>query len=425
MTEHSSMSHGSSAKSAIRFAGADGINQVNPWDIIDPLVEVSGDQANYTHKLPELELPGHGDTLDDCGEDVPRFCDCCGDITKVGRTCKRSVCPRCWRSWARRRATTIGSKLEGLRRYTATRTGKSPKFHHLSLSPPDDFRTNREDALEAAFEVLKQVCRELGAETGVLFYHPYRAKAEGEKGDNRGVWKDILPRPEDDLDMADTREQMEDDSWHFHAVVMSHFVVGGEATKLIEERSGWLIKRITQTTNPNVSIYGQHDLARVLTYVLSHTGIDTSGERNRAAYRYFGQVANFTPTDGIEDEFDAVVRSIAPRTLGLKYDSLACLNTRARGVDGGTVDPRAAEASRTSSTSSSTSSSSSEPSTDSSATIVEYELEDACKGRLLDINKAPQYLEDSEWRAEAPFADELQTTWEEWRARLEDKPPPD
>ena len=418
---------GTSTKSAIRYAGDERVLQSNPWAVIDAFQEIAaGDETRYDHKLPELDLPGHGSPEHDCGEDRPRFCDCCGATTTVGRTCRRSVCPRCWRSWARVRATKIGSKMEGLRRYITAKTGMSPKFHHLALSPPDGFSTNREDALDAAFEILKEVLEELGAETGVLFYHPYRAEAEGSQGDNRGVWKDILPNPDEDRDMSETRELMEDDSAHFHAVVVSNYVVGGDSTRLIEERSGWLIKRITQKTNPNVSIYGQHDLARALTYVLSHTGIDTSGERNRAAYRYFGQVANFTPLESIEIEFDEVVRSIAPRTLGLKYDSLACLETRGKGVEGGNVDPRAAEASRSSgSSTSSSSSSSTDALSDAGASIVEYELEDACKGRLLDINQAPKYLEDAKWRAEAAHADELQTTWDEWNHTLEDDPPPD
>lgn len=279
----------------------------------------------------------------------------------------------------------------------------------------------REDALDAAFDLLKEVLDELGAGTGVIAYHPYRTEEDGDHHDGRGVWKDLLPAQDESREWSKTREDVVHEP-HFHAVVLSPYVAGGEVTKLIEKRTGWVVERITQKSNPNVSIYGQFDLARVLTYVLSHTGIrrDESRDRARAAYRYYGEVANFSATDEIVDEFDAVVRSVAPRTLGLKYDSLACLETRGKEVAGPdqAVDPVEAEASRSSPSTSS--SSSDDPEGDGA--IVEYELEDACKGRLLDITQAPKYLEDPEWRAEADHVEDLQSTWDEWRDQIDEPP---
>lgn len=48
-----------------------------------------------------------------------------------------------------------------------------------------------------------------------------------------------------------------------------------------------------------------------------------------------------------------------------------------------------------------------------------------CAGRLLDITKAPNFLEDEEWVEKAPHADELRETWEEWQDEVDDRPPPD
>jgi len=47
-----------------------------------------------------------------------------------------------------------------------------------------------------------------------------------------------------------------------------------------------------------------------------------------------------------------------------------------------------------------------------------------CAGRLLDITKAPAFLEDTDWCEKAPRSDELRETWDEWREEV-DGPPPD
>ncbi|WP_323174845.1 hypothetical protein, partial [Natrialba sp. PRR66] len=39
------------------------------------------------NELPRHGLPGFGEAYDDCGDDIPHFCEDCGDAFAVGRTC--------------------------------------------------------------------------------------------------------------------------------------------------------------------------------------------------------------------------------------------------------------------------------------------------------------------------------------------------
>jgi hypothetical protein len=390
----------SSENSGIRYWTEDGNRQVNPKAIAARLEKTGGTADAYQDELPDLELPGHGERYADCGDDIPRFCADCGHTETVGRTCYRSGCPRCWKGWDRKRATTISSKLEALRAYReAKREGWSGwKFHHLAISPPEGFALNSDDPLGRTFEVVKELCAELGAETGYLFYHPYR----GQDGDDRGFWKDVLPDGEP-LDMEETRARLSHQP-HFHAVVLSKHVSGGHATRYLEKKTGWVVERITKGEDSDVSIYDKYDLARVVTYCLSHTGI---GEE-RAAYRAFGEVANFTAEPKFERGMDAAIRSVAPNTLGLAYRSLMCLDERMNplGEPEEKVVPSYGEG----------------EAAPEEVEEVELEKED-CAGRMLDIKKAPKFLEDSDWLAEAPNSQQLVSAWQEWRHRIDAEPP--
>jgi len=392
----------SSEKSGIRWGSDSGGHQVNLSSLVSRFETIpGGTDDRYTDELPELPIPGHGEKYDDCGDDIPRFCGSCGCVEHVGRTCFRSGCPRCWKGWDRRRAATITSKLEALRAYkeAPTEGWSGWKFHHLTLSPPPGYALNSEQPLQRTFDALKGILDELGASTGYLFYHPYR----GENGDDRGFWKDLLPDGAEQH-MADIRDGLTHEP-HFHAVVLSQHVAGGFSTKHIEEKTGWVIERITKSEDSDVSIYDKYDLSRVVTYCLSHTGI---GE-NRAAYRAFGEVANFQAHEKFKKGMDAAVRSVAPNTLGLSYQTLMCDEPET--VDLGVkVDPSGFYAGPGSG------------SDDDQEEPVEQDQESECNGRLLSITKAPAYLTDDEWVSKAPHADELEETWGEWQFRR-DKPP--
>lgn len=396
-------------KSGIRYTADGTVYQANPSEIINRFESVDAREDTFGNELPELDLPGFGERYDDCGDDFPRFCADCGATHYVGRTCYRSRCPRCGAAWARKRATTVTAKLEATRRYEESKRDGwgGYKFHHLTLSPPEGFATFSHDSLGRTFDLLKEVLDELGTAAGVIFYHPFR----GENGDDRGDWKGRLF---DGREWDDVRQELEH-SPHFHAVVVAKHIDGGHVTRAIEEQTGWVVERITKGEESNVSIYGKYDLARVATYCLSHTGIEATDDGgHRAAYRYFGRTANLSPTDEIEAEMDAAVRSVAPKTLDLPWSSLACQNDR---------DGREPQSPLVAATSAAHDEGDGEPfPPDDGADAPEGK----CAGRLLDITKAPAFLEDDEWVAKAPNADDLRETWREWRDEIDgDRPPPD
>lgn len=396
-------------ESSILYRADGSIIKANPSRIAKRFEAVDARDDTFGNELPELVLPGFGSEYDDCGDDIPRFCADCGATHMVGRTCYRSRCPRCGKAWTRKRGAKIAAKVEATRRYKESkRPGWSGyKLHHLALSPPDGFETFSHEPLDRTVDVLKEVLDELGASTGVLFYHPF----SGEEGDDRGAWKDRLF---DGREWSDVREELEHRP-HFHAVVVSKHVDGSYVTRAIEEQTGWIVERITKGES-SVSIYDKYDLARVVTYCLSHTGLEEMDDgSHRAAYRYFGRTANLPATDEIEAEMDAATRSVAPRTLGLPWSSLACQEDR----DG--RDPQSALVASTAAAFGGG---------DGAEFPADDETADApdgtCAGRLLDIGKAPAFLEDAEWCEAAPYAEQLRTVWREWRDDVDgDRPPPD
>lgn len=400
-------------KSGIRYTAGGEVLQANPSEIINTFRSVDASDDPFGNELPELQLPGFGEQYDDCGDPIPRFCADCGKTHEVGRTCYRSRCPRCGKAWTRKQGTKIAAKLEATRRYEeAKRKGWSGyKFHHLTCSPPEGYATFSHDSLDRTIEVLKEVLDEMGVSAGVIFYHPYR----GENGDDRGAWKGRLFDPDREWE-GDVREELEY-SPHFHVVAVSKHVDGGHITRAIEKETGWLVKRITKggdESDSNVSIYGKYDLARAVTYCLSHTGLEEMDDgSHRAAYRYFGRTWNLSATDEIEAEIDAAVRSVAPKTLDLPWSSLACLEDR---------NGREPQSPLVASTAAAYDRGDGEPfPPDEDADAPEGK----CAGRLLDITKAPNFLEDDEWVEKAPHAAELRETWEEWRDEVDDRPPPD
>lgn len=258
---------------------------------------------------------------------------------------------------------------------------------------------NRDDPLGATFEVLKEVCAEIGADTGYLFYHPYR----GLDGDDRGFWKNVLPDGTE-KGMSELKEEISH-SPHFHAVVCAKWIDGQFITKHIEEKTGWVIHRITKNDEPTVSLRDDYDLARSVSYCLSHTGIG----KNRVAYRAFGEVANFTATDKISREMDARVRSVVPNTLGLKLSSVACrverlvTVTKEIQVPAEKVNVEAAMAAGYS-----------EPQMET-VEIEETEMGE-CNGRMIEVGAFPRYLNNREWTAKAPHAQDMARRHREWKS---------
>jgi predicted nucleic acid-binding Zn-ribbon protein len=408
-----------SEASGIRYSSAGQNYTADPGSIVSRFRSIDAREDTFGHSLPELDLPGFGEAYDDCGDDIPRFCADCGATHTVGRTCYRSTCPRCGAAWTRRQATAVSAKLEATRRYLESSENSAGwagyKFHHITLSPPEGFETFSNESLDRTFDILKEVLDELGVRTGVMFYHPWSGSHDG---DDLGEWKGRLF---EGREWSDVREELEHRP-HFHAVVIAKHVDGSYVTRAIEEQTGWIVERLTKGEESDVSIYDKYDLCRVVSYCLSHTGLrENESGRTRAAYRYFGRVANLPAADHIEAEIDAAMRSVVPRTLDLSWSSLACEKGRDdREAQSWLVaDPESAAAGRQAG----------RPADGDGEQDGEVPgpspPDNKCAGRILHLSRAPEFLGDSEWREAAPRSEELAETWDEWEDEIEEPPPTD
>jgi hypothetical protein len=163
---------------------------------------------------------------------------------------------------------------------------------------------------------------------------PLRGEDSDRDGpDDRGAWKRRLFS---DRDWSDVRHELVF-SPHFHAVVVAPHIPGGRLTELVEDVTGWVIHRITKEDS-NVSIGNDFDMARALTYCLSHVGIDQADdqETNQAETRwYLGDRQDHRPAgedyrtvtadEDAEDRMDRITRAVSPLTLGIAYSDVACV----------------------------------------------------------------------------------------------------
>lgn len=401
---------GKRKKSGINYATEEQIAQADPSKVVDKFRRLdAGKSDHYANELPELPLPGTGKRRESCGKAVPRGCSSCGKTHDTGMTCHNRLCPRCWKSWDIRRSTVWTAKLDSLRAKKQAQTGAWYKFHHLVLSPPKGYKLNRDNPLEATFEILKEVLGEIGVDTGVLVYHPYR----GPDSDDRGFWKHALPNGKElsIKELVDSNDLKHEP--HFHCICISPFVCTEWVVKHVEEKTGWVIKRITKGENSSVSLYDEYDLARSLTYCLSHCGQDIDG----ATFRPWGEVHNHVPKDQARRlrEANATVRSVAVNTLGLPYDNLACSIERTKTETRKVLAPATEEIDL----GRAMGGAKGKPELEEIEIEVESETEERCNGRLVEVKAFPRYLENKEWVERAPYADQMKEAWEEWRYRVD------
>lgn len=406
-------------------------------------------------ELPPLSLPGFGSRLEDCGDDLPLFCEDCGFTNVVGRTCKRSECPRCGAAWVRDRAVNVASRLAAARAMRDASREKQQRFHHLAICPPDDWYLEADDVLGATFQVIRGILEQMDLE-GYVFYHPWSGKngledksreaADGEDGaewfggpdgddgdrdDDRGAWKHRLFN---DRDWSDVSEELQLRQ-HFHVVAVGHKVPGGQLTSDVYDATGWVMKRITKSPDSNVSLYDQLDMARAVSYCISHTGIDTSGASNRVQYRKYGSALNQADVyDRTRREVSKQVRKVAPKVLGVDLEGQLCTTERIKPPDSDGDDGPAA-ASILAGAGSMAGQDGGDPfelpggsempdePVGPDATVrkdVEEIEPEPCEGRMLHIKQAEEYLEDDAWLERADNAEVLQTTWDEWADRLDE-----
>jgi len=380
--------------------------------------------------LPQLDLPSFGEATDTCGDPRTHFCTNCGDDFEIGRTCARSRCPRCWRAWAMKRAGTsreAGRDVPGhVSRLIKTAKMKSAKLdntavltHHLVFSPPmDSWFLEAEDPLETTKKVIKE-CMDVFNMEGLIFYHPFAGDNEDHQGDDRDRWKRRLD------DAREWEDDVEDElipRAHFHVVGCSPFVQVGNVTDRVQERTGWVIKRIEKRGETSKSLDGPEDIARAVTYCLSHSGIDTRGENNRMAVWPHGsnyQDGTVQPSD--VKEGDRAVRKVAPITLGIDGSETTCF-----------TDVPAEDASDCAHTHNASpddldgeGDGDSDDGPDSSSDDLEHETNAVdepmqlaqCDGAVAHIRHAGPLVEDEDTVESLPFGPRLKRIYKEWEAK--------
>jgi hypothetical protein len=392
-----------------------------------------------------LQLPGFGTERSDCGDDLPFFCECCGEVSTFGRTCRQSKCPRCAPAWTMERATVRGAKLLAQRAYLDSIYDDHIRLHHLVVQPPNQHSekdawcpAGDQPARERARDTVKRCLKKMGVLGGLILYHPLK----GRDGDDRGEWKERLPpNPVSERELMDELDFRP----HYHVIGLAHEVPGGNLTREIESETGWIFKRILKKDS-SVSLYDDYDVARATAYSFSHTGTYESDQGNRRVAAWAFAADDEIPGDRDlqevtadplqEANFNMAVRSVAPKILGLDLNKLACGSER-EPVDADDDqeehdDLRAQLATRKVDVDRAAASARALP----SAPVPDDDLLDRhdadpgavdgddleaepdaqrCDGRMLMIGKAAPYVESDAWRAQAPYADETTEKWEECR----------
>jgi hypothetical protein len=187
---------------------------------------------------------------------------------------------------------------------------------------------------------------------------------------------------------------------HFHAVVVSPHIPGGDVTTAIYDRTGIITHRVTERNGSPVSLGDMGAVARAITYCLSHTGIDTRHDANQAQYRAYGSAYhNAEYYDKTERAAKQAVKWAAPDTLGLSTVGLECKTELPE--DECDHDPDIDDLDGDSD-------GTDDSDSDDSGMVT-------CGGDPVDIDQAERFVEDEDWRQTAKYAEDAQTTLDAWR----------
>jgi hypothetical protein len=177
--------------------------------------------------------------------------------------------------------------------------------------------TASKDPNEALYELAKTVAREVSVNFygALVVHHPYT----GKDGDDRDAWKERLfsERTWDDVqDELKIRH-------HCHLIIVADVVDHMLCEAISDATDGAVIThRIQNQKEGNVSLYDTDDLARAVTYALSHAKVGDGD-----SYRYTGRLANHAAGDQTAAQMRAAVRDVAPQTLGLDLHETTCSET--------------------------------------------------------------------------------------------------
>lgn len=357
-------------------------------------------------------IPGFGERREDCGVEIPHICKGCGHRIEVGRTCAQSMCPRCAPAWVTDRAPGIVNRI-----YSAAKMKPgSQKLHHVVMSPPPGLLLDADDWYGEAMDAIKGWMEEIGMD-GIILPHPWSGDDDVE--DDRGEWKSRLFNDRDWS--GDVRDELQHRP-HFHVIGCAEWVPGGDVTELVHEQTGWVTHRIAKNNQQGYSLDGIHDLARGVTYALSHVAVDTEGDRNRYLRKKVGS-AYHRADDRHERAAEKAVNAVAPDTLGIPSMKVECQKELPEAeteddhdhtpTDSGDGDGSGVEDG---------------PEADTTTPTA------PCRRKPVDVDDA-DFVEDEDWQQGAKYADEAVETRREWkeaggwqawveRAR-EDDPPPD
>lgn len=290
--------------------------------------------------LPNFGPEGFGENArDDCGEDHPFGCPSCGHVVPFGRTCGQSVCGRCGVAWVRDAAMKKAAKVRRVRKEKNQHTSDAEHqyLHHQIVSPPLSWYHDLaaadltlEEAQALTKDVVKEILDEMRA-PGLLVRHSYRgADDDGSirsESDDRGLWKQRLNSDRDWF--GGVRDAL---AWkpHYHSLVVSDFLKGGELVERVERETGWVIHRIAD--DDGVSLANDGAMARAGTYSLSHADIQVRDGHNRSAVWEVGSFqgdpikssSRFSARPSDLEWADGVVRRAAWKLLGLSSSSTEC-----------------------------------------------------------------------------------------------------
>jgi len=286
------------------------------------------------YRPPEHDLPGFGEAYEECGWQIPHVCEDHGHDHNIGRTCRRSVCPRCGASWVAQRAVNITARIMD----TAKMLDGAQYKHHTVASPPPHLYIDSDDWYGECMDVLEEWMDEIGMQ-GIILPHPYSGKSD-EDGfasvheDDRGEWKHRLFA--DRSWEGDVRHELQHRP-HFHIIGVTPDFPGGDETSRIYDRTkptasadhGWVFHRITERNGSPISLGEVDDVARAVSYALSHGTIDTSGDRNSYLRRKVGSAFNHNNTDNHHHQKNVAeareaVHQVIGDTLGIDWTQVGC-----------------------------------------------------------------------------------------------------
>jgi len=275
-----------------------------------------------------------------------------------------------------------------------------PHLHRIIISPPEDFSTSAENAIDRLIEAGKDILTKgsIGHGCGgAIIPHLYRS-ADDSDDDDTGFWKEVLPDGANGFtpDWSETRNKLSLEP-HLHCyIVTDKFWLD---TDTIEELTGWTIRRLEPYNGKDHSISKISHLVRSVQYALSHSAV-----RDGDMYRYFGRTANISAGSQTEAWVDKLARRQAPKILGLPSQSLSCNNEVEDGEEESWYDY---------------SGGSSED--DSSVGSKADDEHTRCGGRLLHIRELDRFLGDNGW---SESKEEKLRELKEWYFE-QSGPPPD